>query len=54
MIIFKILEEKTIRNIDGFSVGISKDFLPTVEYIEKMFNRFNHRYFNNELFFKNP
>lgn len=54
MRVFKILEEKTIKNIDGFSVGISKDFLPTVEYIEKMFNRFNHRYFNNELFLKTP
>lgn len=54
MKVFKILEEKTIRNIDGFSVGISKDFLPTVEYIEKMFNRFNYRYFNNELFLEIP
>lgn len=51
---FKLVENNSYTNIDGFLVGTSKDFIPTIEYIEKMFNAFNVKYFNSQLFLITP
>ena len=43
----------TQLEIDGYILGTTNDFAVTIDYVREMFDKFNDRYFNNQLFLDN-